>query len=174
MKTILTLLLLIVVTTSCQLKKSDNTETAVTESTEIDNAEDCTADTVKATAIFWIDKAETKHCKEYGFRTIKAHVLIREDGKVDLMSFVKKQPQKVRDKIIKVLDIIEQIDRIPTTYLKYIEGTNGLFEVRVQLGNNIFRIFCFFDGNKLVVLLSGFQKKTQKTPPEEIKRADGL
>ena len=64
--------------------------------------------------------------------------------------FFKKQPQKVRDKIIKVLDIIEQIDRIPTTYLKYIEGTNGLFEVRVQLGNNIFRIFCFFDGNKSV------------------------
>ena len=59
MKTILTLLLLIVVTTFCQLKKSDNTETAVTESTEIDNAEDCTADTVKATAIFWIDKVET-------------------------------------------------------------------------------------------------------------------
>ena len=82
--------------------------------------------------------------------------------------FFKKQPQKVRDKIIKVLDIIEQI------YLKYIEGTNGLFEVRVQLGNNIFRIFCFFDGNKLVVLLSGFQKKTQKTPPEEIKRAERL
>ena len=88
--------------------------------------------------------------------------------------FFKKQPQKVRDKIIKVLDIIEQIDRNPTTYLKYIEGTNGLFEVRVQLGNNIFRIFCFFDGNKLVVLLSGFQKKTQKTPPEEIKRAERL
>ena len=88
MKTILTLLLLIVVTTSCQLKKSDNTDTAVAESTEIDNAEDCTADTVKATAIFWIDK-------EYGFRTIKAHVLIREDGKVDLMSFVKKQSPAV-------------------------------------------------------------------------------
>ena len=85
--------------------------------------------------------------------------------------FFKKQPQKVRDKIIKVLDIIEQIDRIPTTYLKYIEGTNGLFEVRVQLGNNIFRIFCFFDGNKLVVLLSGFQKKTQKTPESEIEKA---
>lgn len=88
--------------------------------------------------------------------------------------FFKNQPQKVRDKIIKVLDIIEQIDRIPMTYLKYIEGTNGLFEVRVQLGNNIFRIFCFFDGNKLVVLLSGFQKKTQKTPHEEIKRAERL
>lgn len=85
--------------------------------------------------------------------------------------FFKIQPQKVKDKIIKVLDIIEQIDRIPTTYLKYIEGTNGLFEIRVQLGNNIFRIFCFFDGNKFVVLLSGFQKKTQKTPKGEISRA---
>lgn len=85
--------------------------------------------------------------------------------------FFRDQPQKVKDKIIKVLDIIEQIDRIPTTYLKYIEGTNGLFEVRIQLGNNIFRIFCFFDGNKLVVLLSGFQKKTQKTPQKEITKA---
>lgn len=84
--------------------------------------------------------------------------------------FFKVQPQKVRDKIIKILDVIEQVDRIPSTYLKYIEGTNGLFEVRVQLGSNIFRIFCFFDGNKFVVLLTGFQKKTQKTPPTEIDR----
>lgn len=85
--------------------------------------------------------------------------------------FFKAQPQKVRDKIIKVLDIIEQVERIPTTYLKYIEGTNGLFEVRVQIGSNIFRIFCFFDGNKFVILLTGFQKKTQKTPTKEIDRA---
>jgi phage-related protein len=88
--------------------------------------------------------------------------------------FFKKQSPKVKDKIIKVLDIIEQVDRIPVTYLKYLEGTNGLFEVRVQLGSNIFRIFCFFDGNKLVVLLSGFQKKTQKTPLLEIKKASRL
>lgn len=103
---------------------------------------------------------------------MKVREVITYKGYFD--EFFKKQPQKVRDKIIKILDIIEQIDRIPLTYLKYIEGTNGLFEVRVQLGNNIFRIFCFFDGNKLVVLLSGFQKKTQKTPPEEVKRAERL
>lgn len=66
---------------------------------------------------------------------------------------------------------LSNIDRIPITYLKYIEGTDGLFEIRVQLGHNIFRIFCFFDGSKLVVLLTGFQKKTQKTPREEIKKA---
>ena len=85
--------------------------------------------------------------------------------------FFKGQTPKVRDKIIKILDIIEQVERIPTTYLKYIEGTDGLFEIRVQLASNIFRIFCFFDNGKLVVLLSGFQKKTQKTPRKEIDKA---
>ena len=88
--------------------------------------------------------------------------------------FFEEQSPKVRMKIIKILDIIEQIERIPASYLKYIEGTNGLFEIRVQLGNNIFRIFCFFDGNKLVVLLSGVQKKTQKTPSKEIDKASRL
>lgn len=85
--------------------------------------------------------------------------------------FFKKQSRKVQDKIIKVLDILETVERVPVTYLRYIEGTNGLFEVRVQLGSDIFRIFCCFDGNRLVVLFSGFQKKTQKTPPKEIDRA---
>lgn len=85
--------------------------------------------------------------------------------------FFKVQEPKVQKKIIKILDIVEQIERIPQSYLKSIEGTNGLFEIRIQLGNNIFRIFCFFDGKRLVILLSGFQKKTQKTPKNEINRA---
>ena len=85
--------------------------------------------------------------------------------------FFKQQSRKVQDKIIKILDILETVERLPITYLKYIEGTNGLFEVRVQLGSDIFRIFCCFDGNRLVVLFSGFQKKTQKTPTKEIERA---
>ena len=88
--------------------------------------------------------------------------------------FFKQQTRKVQDKIIKVLDILEQVERVPSSYLKYIEGTNGLFEIRVQLGNNIFRIFCCFDGNKIVVLFSGFQKKTQKTPSGEIARAERI
>lgn len=87
--------------------------------------------------------------------------------------FAAQQP-KVRDKIIKVLDIIENIERIPATYMKHIEGSDGLFEIRTTLAGNIFRIFCFFDGNKLVVLLTGFQKKTRKTPLQEIHRATRL
>ena len=81
---------------------------------------------------------------------------------------------KVRDKVIKVLDIIEQLERIPANYMRHIEGSDGLFEIRVILAGNIFRIFCFFDGDKIVVLLSGFQKKTQKTPMGEINRAKRL
>ncbi len=54
------------------------------------------------------------------------------------------------------------------------EGTDGLYEIRVSSGNNIFRIFCFFDEGQLVILLNGFQKKTQKTPKPEIERAKKL
>ena len=55
--------------------------------------------------------------------------------------------------------------------MKHLTGTDGLYEIRVQSGNNIFRIFCFFDKGKLVVLMNGFQKKTQKTPKKEIEKA---
>jgi phage-related protein len=88
--------------------------------------------------------------------------------------FFKEQSPKVQDKIIKILDLIEQVERIPVTYLRYVEGTDGLFEVRVILNGNIFRVFCFFDGNRLIVLLSGFQKKTQKTPKKEIEHAERI
>lgn len=51
------------------------------------------------------------------------------------------------------------------------EGTDGLYEARIQLASNIWRVFCFFDNGKLVILLNGFQKKTQKTPKKEIEKA---
>jgi len=50
-------------------------------------------------------------------------------------------------------------------------GTNGLYEARIQLGSDIWRVFCFFDKGKLVILLNGFTKKTQKTPKNEIEKA---
>ncbi len=80
------------------------------------------------------------------------------------VDFLTKQPIKVQDKIFKIIEAIETLERIPTTYLKLISGTNGLYEARIQLGTDIWRVFCFFDKGKLVILLNGFQKKTQKTP----------
>ena len=84
------------------------------------------------------------------------------------VDFLKKQPIKVQNKIFKIIEAIETLERIPTNYLKQITGTNGLYEARIKLGSNIWRVFCFFDNNKLVILLNGFQKKTQKTPKNEI------
>lgn len=88
--------------------------------------------------------------------------------------FLKEQPVKIQDKIFKVIEIIESYERIRTQYLKYISGTPGLFEARIKLGSNIWRVFCFFDAGKLVILLNGFQKKTQKTPKREIEKATRL
>lgn len=85
--------------------------------------------------------------------------------------FLLDQPQKVQDKIFKIIEAIETLERVPSNYLKHLTGTDGLYEARIQLGSNIWRVFCFFDGDKLVVLMNGFQKKTQKTPKNQIEKA---
>ena len=85
--------------------------------------------------------------------------------------FFVKQSEKIKAKIIWTLELIQEIQRIPETYLKHLENTGGLYEIRVQTGSNIFRIFCFFDKGNLVVLANGFQKRTQKTPKNEIELA---
>lgn len=85
--------------------------------------------------------------------------------------FLSSQTPKVQKKILQILRVIEEVEVIPANILKHIAGTEGLFELRVIFGGDIFRVFCFFDAGKLVVLLSGFQKKTSKTPSIEIERA---
>lgn len=84
------------------------------------------------------------------------------------------QDEKVKKKILWTLRVIAELDQIPEIYLKHIKNTSGLYEIRVQVGNNIFRIFCFFDVHHLVVIGHGFQKKTQKTPKQEIERAEQI
>ena len=85
--------------------------------------------------------------------------------------FFVKQTDKVKDKIIWTFELIEDIQIIPETYLKHIENTEGLFEIRVQFASNICRIFCFFDKGQLIILANAFQKKTKKTPKKEIEKA---
>lgn len=86
-------------------------------------------------------------------------------------NFFNQQSKKVKEKIVWTFDLIEDLQRVPETYFKHIEDTDGLYEIRVQLGSDIFRIFCFFDKGNLVVLANGFQKKTQKTYKKEIELA---
>ena len=72
------------------------------------------------------------------------------------------------------MQLIATLDRVPEKYFKHINGSTGLYEIRVEVGSDIFRIFCFFDKGKLVILVNGFQKKTQKTPKNEIELAEKL
>ena len=95
-----------------------------------------------------------------------------DEGKTPVIDFLDSLSAKQAKKVTWVLQLIEELDVIPSTYLKKLVNTDDIWEVRVQVGNNIFRLLGFLDGNNLVVLNHGFQKKTQKTPPKEIKLAE--
>ncbi len=90
------------------------------------------------------------------------------------IEFYNKQNKKVKIKIQYVFELIKQVERVPKKFLKYLSGTNGLYEVRIEYQSDIYRIFCCFDEEKLVVLFNGFQKKTQKTPKKEIKKGERI
>jgi len=79
---------------------------------------------------------------------------------------------KVKDKVDYVLQIVISQERIPAKFFKHLE--DGIYEIRMEVKSDIYRIFTFFDDNKLVILLHGFQKKTQKTPRKEIVQAKKL
>jgi len=87
------------------------------------------------------------------------------------LDFYEVQPENVQAKIEWTLKLIQITRLVPEKYFKHMEGTKGLYEIRVEVGNNIYRIFSFFDHGNVVVLGNGFQKKTQKTPKQEIEKA---
>jgi phage-related protein len=87
------------------------------------------------------------------------------------LDFFDQQTEKVKEKIDHVLFVVTVADRIPLKFFQHLEGTNGLYEIRVEFQGNIYRIFCCFDEGQVVVLFNGFQKKSQKTPSEELDKA---
>lgn len=84
------------------------------------------------------------------------------------------QTQTVRDKINFVLRMVESQRIIPKKFFRILEGSDGIYEIRVEIESNIYRVFCCMDEGAMVVLFHGIQKKSQKTPPREIKRAEAI
>ena len=84
------------------------------------------------------------------------------------------QTKTVRDKINFVLKLVETQRIIPKKFFRFIEESDGIYEIRIEIESNIYRIFCCMDDGALVVLFNGFQKKSQKTPRKEIKRAEAI
>ena len=89
------------------------------------------------------------------------------------IDFYVAQAPPVREKINYVLRLLETQQNISTKFFKYLQGSDGIYEVRVEYGGNIFRIFCCMDEGAVVILFHGIQKKTQKTPLKEIKKPKG-
>lgn len=90
------------------------------------------------------------------------------------LDFFGKLKPEVRKKFNWTLQLLATTERIPEKYFKHLSGTTGLYEVRVEVGTDIYRVFCFFDKGKLIVLVNGFQKKSQRTPASEIQLAERL
>ena len=80
-------------------------------------------------------------------------------------------PQQAQ-KVAWVLSLIEDLDIVPGQYFQKMVNTDGIWEARVKIGSNIFRLLGFFDGSQLVVMSHAFQKKTQKTPKQAIRLAE--
>ena len=104
-------------------------------------------------------------------RDFVRQVFVYEDH---FKEFRKTLDRETLKKVYQVLTLIMSVKVVPQKFLKTIEGRHGLYEVRIEHGNNIYRIFCCFDKGDLIVLLNGFQKKSQKTPVEVLDKAETL
>jgi len=93
-------------------------------------------------------------------------------GKSPIEDFLDQLPEKSAQKVAWVLQLVEDLDRVPSKYFKKLVNTQELWEVRASAGSNIFRLIGFFDGPKIVVVAHGFQKTTQKTPKRAIEIAE--
>ena len=90
------------------------------------------------------------------------------------LDFFETLKPEVKKKFNWTLQLIATIERIPDKYFKYITGSTGLYEIREEVGSDIYRVLSFFDKGQLIILVNGFQKKSQKTPKNEILIAEKL
>ncbi len=96
----------------------------------------------------------------------------KESGNKPVVDFLDSLNDKQVEKILWVLRIVREYDRVPKQYFQKMTNTADLWEVRVSQGGNIFRLLGFYDNDQLIILTNGFQKKTQKTPKKEIALAE--
>jgi phage-related protein len=95
-----------------------------------------------------------------------------ESDSCPVKKFLDSLNSKQAQKVLWVLQLIEELDRVPSQYFKKLVNTKDIWEVRVQVGKEIFRLLGFFEGPRLIVLNHAFQKKTQKTPTRAIDLAE--
>ena len=95
-----------------------------------------------------------------------------ESGESPIEKFLDALSAKETKKVTWVLQIVETMNIVPVQYFKKLDGTDEIWEVRIDFGGNTFRLFGFFDKGDLIILTNGFAKKTQKVPASEINLAE--
>ncbi len=90
------------------------------------------------------------------------------------LNFFDKLKPEVQKKFNWTLQLISTVNRVPKKYFEYITNSTGIYEIRVEVGTDIYRVFSFFDQGNLIILINGFHKKSQKTPKSEIILAEKL
>lgn len=99
-------------------------------------------------------------------RTVEFYRL--PNGNSPIEEFLDSLTGKQAQKVLWILQLVEELDVVPRQYFKKLADSEGVWEVRIQFGNDIFRLLGFFESGTLLILTNGFAKKTQKTPPQEI------
>jgi len=89
-----------------------------------------------------------------------------------IFEFFKKIPKKDVAKILREIDLLEEFGlSLGMPYIKKMTGTKDIWELRVKQSTTNYRVFYFTMKNKQIILLNAFQKKTSKTPPNELSKA---
>ena len=88
--------------------------------------------------------------------------------------FRKTLEKEALKKLYQVFILIMTVRIVPGKFLKAVEGRKGLYEIRMEHEGNIYRVFCSFDKENLIVLFNGFQKKSQRLPTKQLDKAESL
>jgi phage-related protein len=95
-----------------------------------------------------------------------------ETGKRPVEEFLESLKSKEAQKILWVLKLIQELDRIPSQYFKKLTGSDEIWECRVKIQSNAIRIFGFFVNGDTLVLTHGYAKKSRRTDAREIRLAE--
>lgn len=97
---------------------------------------------------------------------------ISESGDSPIADFLDELSSRQAQKLTWVMQLVEELEKIPKQYFKKLTNTDDIWEIRAQLGSDIFRVLGFFDDEHQFIVTNGFKKKTEKTPKNEISLAE--
>jgi phage-related protein len=98
----------------------------------------------------------------------------KSDGTCPIEEFLDTLTKKDVEKVLWILRLLEDPDIaiLPIKYFKKLVNTNNIWECKVKCSSNSYRIFCFFFESDKIVITHGYVKKSQKTNPREIRKAE--